>query len=53
MVELEVRWFAWLEWTADEQLSRAVKGGSDMQVGLYRDLAVGGRRGRYVGALCL
>ncbi|WP_270935913.1 4-alpha-glucanotransferase [Falsiroseomonas oryzae] len=36
-----VDFHAWLQWVADEQLGRAAQAAAGMEVGLYRDLAVG------------
>ena len=36
-----VAFFAWMQWVADRQLRDAAAAGGQMEVGLYRDLAVG------------
>lgn len=41
-----VNFYAWLQWIADQQLHRAAEAAKDagMEIGLYRDLAVGADR---------
>ncbi|MFY9780206.1 MAG: 4-alpha-glucanotransferase [Candidatus Baltobacteraceae bacterium] len=36
-----VNYFKYLQWIADEQLAAAANAGSEMSIGLYRDVAVG------------
>jgi 4-alpha-glucanotransferase len=37
----EILFASWLQWVADEQLAKAAKAAETMEIGLYRDLAVG------------
>jgi 4-alpha-glucanotransferase len=37
----DITFVAWQQWLADRQLGEAARAAGDMQVGLYRDLAVG------------
>ena len=37
----DVTMLAWMQWVADEQLGKAAAAAKDMEIGLYRDLAVG------------
>ena len=39
--EKEVTFAAWMQWLADVQLSVAAKAAKSMEIGLYRDMAVG------------
>ncbi|MGD0965665.1 MAG: 4-alpha-glucanotransferase [Candidatus Acidiferrales bacterium] len=40
----EVTFMAWMEWLADSQLRSAADAASGMEIGLYRDMAVGADR---------
>jgi 4-alpha-glucanotransferase len=39
--EAEVTFMAWMEWVADSQLRAAAEAAKGMEIGLYRDMAVG------------